>query len=314
MKTILILGVDGMLGHRVWREFKRLNADFKTFGTIRGNTLPDVDEKVFGSSNEKWSNIYAPIDAIRPDSVLHVIKSLEPDFVINCIGIIKQREEQAHDPVQMIAVNTLLPHLIQNTLNKIGGKLITFSSDCVFLGNHAPYDEKCIPDAWSLYGRTKALGEVSAPALTLRTSFIGFEIKGFTSLLEWFLKSVREQELSRTPIFVRSIHGYQKAIWSGVSTAYLSKWIADQVSGTMPELSGVYNLGAEKINKFDLLQLIDRRFKLDASIIPSDKFEVDKICNRELDSSRLWSKIKRKIPNWNELIDGLFEDYKFYKG
>jgi dTDP-4-dehydrorhamnose reductase len=250
------------------------------------------------------------IDANDPSRVLHVVDTIKPHYVINCIGIIKQRKEQSHDPAQMITVNALLPHLIQGVLKKYGGKLITFSSDCVFLGNHAPYDEKCTPDAWSLYGRTKHLGEVDSPALTLRTSFIGFEIKGFTSLLEWFVEAAIEQKKNGT-----LIEGYEKAIWSGVSTAYLSEWLVRQVNEDMKCLSGIYNFGAKKINKFELLRLINNRFGLNALVVPSKKFEADKVCDRELDSRKIWTETNLKIPDWHfdELLQGLVEDYKFYK-
>ena len=58
-----------------------------------------------------------------------------------------------------------------------GGRVIHFSTDCVFSGNRGAYTEEDEPDAEDLYGRTKFLGEVAgANALTLRTSIIGREL------------------------------------------------------------------------------------------------------------------------------------------
>lgn len=312
MKKILILGVDGMLGHRVWREF-RSKHDCEVFGTIKSNDVPAGTEAIFGSGIDKLKNLFCEIDAQQPSKIMHLIKACRPDVVINCIGIIKQRKDQADDHVQMIQINALLPHLIAQELKISGGRLITFSSDCVFLGNLAPYDEKCVPDAWSLYGRTKALGEVVADnALTLRTSFIGFEIKGFTSLLEWFMAASEEKRKLGCGV----VYGFKNAIWSGLSTSYLAKWLYAQATEKVRVMNGLWHFGSKPVNKFYLLQGLSTHLRIPVTIEPSDKYEVDKICNRELNSRKFWDFTCGDQPDWEVggvLLRSIGADFEFYK-
>lgn len=306
MKRVLIFGVDGMLGHRVWREFCAAE-DLEVHGTIRGVTLPRIGD-VFHVGDKLHPKIHSGIDVCSSQLVSAVIADVEPHFIINCVGILKQREAQADDQTLMIKVNALFPNLLRDYTKRIGGRLITFSSDCVFLGSKAgPYSEKDIPDAWSLYGRTKTLGEIQKDALTLRTSFIGFEVKGFMSLLEWFLNAVQKQKIDKKPIY-----GYTQAIWSGVSTAYLAEWLVSQVRSGKSLLDGLFQMTAKAINKFDLLTLINQEWNLGAEILPSNVFTADKICNREMDGSR-FAATGTTIPSWNYLIHGLTKDFEFYR-
>jgi dTDP-4-dehydrorhamnose reductase len=93
--------------------------------------------------------------------------------VVNCVGVIKQRAE-AVSPIPSITINSLLPHKLAQMAARWGGRVIHFSTDCVFSGKRGGYTEEDHSDAEDLYGKTKFLGEVAvANALTLRTSIIG---------------------------------------------------------------------------------------------------------------------------------------------
>ena len=90
----------------------------------------------------------------------------------------------------------------------------------------------------------KLLGEVDFPhALTLRTSIIGHELAGHHSLICWFLA----QE--------GSVRGFSKAVFSGLPTVEIAR-IIDEYVLPRPELSGLYHLSADPIDKYRLLQLV----------------------------------------------------------
>src|SRR5258708_2338626 len=80
----------------------------------------------------------------------------KPRVVVNCVGIIKQRAD-SKKPVPSIYINSLLPHLLSETCERTGTKLIHVSTDCVFSGKEGNYREDDLPDAEDLYGRTKSL-------------------------------------------------------------------------------------------------------------------------------------------------------------
>ncbi len=76
-----------------------------------------------------------------------------------------------------ILINSYLPHYLDELSAKYGYKFVHVSTDCVFNGEIGDYDEESIPDETSMYGRTKALGEVvNDRSVTLRTSIVGPDI------------------------------------------------------------------------------------------------------------------------------------------
>jgi dTDP-4-dehydrorhamnose reductase len=303
MKKILICGADGMLGHRIFRHFEQV-PDCKAIGTVRSEEhalpellLPFKDKFVYRMEAEIFSSFKALIEIEKPD------------YIINCIGILKQRPDQASNYSLMIKTNALFPHQLEVEAEKIGAKLVTFSSDCIFLGDIArPYTESDHPDALSLYGKTKALGEcVGRRSLTLRTSFIGFEVKNFTSLLAWFLSVAKKQQTE-----VVDIKGYTRAIWSGVTTRYIAEWL-EQMIREFPNLEGVFNLSGETVNKFELLGMIAQKFKMEVFVQRDDTFIADKVCSRAMSSDRLELATKVKIPRMFELLSDLAKDKPFYE-
>ena len=111
-------------------------------------------------------------------------------------------------------------------------------------------------DAADLYGKSKFLGEVATPnALTLRTSIIGRELSEHRSLLDWFLAHNG-----------RRVQGYQRAIYSGITTNEMSAVVARVITDRR-DLSGVYQVASEPVSKHELLVLIRDAFGLDITIV-----------------------------------------------
>ena len=188
---ILVLGASGLLGFPTFLEGRRRHGG-KAQGTYR--TLPGVLEGFEGLH---------PLDLRDFAAVRRLLEELRPEVVINCAGIVKA---VCSDALEAITVNSALPHFLAGVLEKQGGRLLQVSTDCVFSGCRGKYSETDLPDPEDLYGRSKLLGEVvTAPHLTVRTSFIGFEPRTQRGLLAWFLA----QE--------GSIRGFRKAIWSGLT-------------------------------------------------------------------------------------------------
>lgn len=205
------------------------------------------------------------------------------DVVINCIGVLN--EACNNNPHQAIYLNSYLPHAIVHLLNDTDTKLIHLSTDCVFSGKAAPYDENSIHDGETLYDRTKSLGEVDCGRhLTFRNSIIGPDMKkNGIGLLNWFMKQSG------------TIHGYTGAIWNGVTTLTLAKAIE---KATTDDLTGLYHLAnATSINKYDLLQLFNGYLKDNKiTILPSSTVQIDKtLLNSRQDFSF-------SVPSYEEMI------------
>lgn len=278
MKKVLVLGGEGMLGHKAYQI---LSQEYDTYATFLD--FSEIHRKT-GIFDEQKA--LPKINVFEFDILKKALDKVQPDFIINCIGMIKQRDG-SKIPRVTIYLNSLFPHLLAEYCERAGPKLIHVSTDCVFSGKKGGYREEDFPDAEDLYGRTKFLGEVNyGKALTLRTSLIGRELFSNISLVEWFLS----QEHKTVP-------GYVNAIFSGLTTIAFAREVKRMVS-EFPELKGLYHLSAEKINKFQLLNLIKASFKLDIDIQPGYDF----FCDRSLDSGKYRSLTKFVPPSWEEMI------------
>jgi dTDP-4-dehydrorhamnose reductase len=284
---ILILGGTGMLGHKLFQHFML---------RFRG-TLCTMHRRASDSPYNRIA-IFQSLQAIEEIDVLdfnrlsHLLLRLKPDFIVNCIGVIKQRYE-ASSYISAVTVNSLLPHQLAELCAKWGGRLIHFSTDCVFSGRQGMYKEDDISDAEDLYGKTKFLGETTeANALTIRTSIIGRELTNHRSLLDWFLSNKGGR-----------VRGYRKSIYSGVTTNHLAEVVADIILHH-PLLQGVYQVASEPIRKYDLLCLLREAYALDVAIDPVDGEDV----NRSMDGSRLRGAIGYVCPPWSTLVQQLAAD------
>src|SRR5579862_791757 len=133
---ILVLGGMGMLGHKM---FQRLQQRFPgTYCTIRGSGIEEAVPKFRDLQNERVIERFDVTDFAKLETFL---QSKRPRVIVNCVGIIKQRAA-AKDAVASITVNSLLPHKLAEICRQWGGRLIHFSTDCVFSGRRGGYREE----------------------------------------------------------------------------------------------------------------------------------------------------------------------------
>jgi len=277
---ILILGGDGMLGHRLLIHLRQRH---DVCVTVHRQLM---DYTGFGLFDNR--NTLDGIDLCKPEFIEQAIDHFRPAAIINAAGIVKQRAE-SKESIACIEVNALLPHRLALLCEKHGIRLIHMSTDCVFSGKHGNYHESDFPDADDLYGRSKLLGEVSrAPCLTLRTSIIGRELLRKTGLLEWFLAQQGR------------IRGFRNAIFSGFTTHEMAR-IIERVLTHFPEATGMYHVSSTPINKYELLRLIKNKFDRTIDITADDTFS----CDRSLNSSRFQTEFAYTPPTWEFMIDEL---------
>lgn len=263
---ILVLGSGGMLGHKM---VETLQAHF-----------PDV----IGLSRKDF-------DAANPMAAHAVVCRYLPSVVVNCAGLIKQR---TIDSNQMMAVNGIFPHSLQKECYIQGTYLIHFSTDCVFSGKRGQHTEKDVPDPEDLYGLSKLIGEITDAenALTIRTSIIGRERTNYLGLLEWFLRQ-------KGPI-----QGHNKAIFSGVTTNWLSAIVAEIIRED--RLTGLYQVASPAVTKFDLLRMFQEAYnKQDVTIVPVDEPR----CDRSLNGEKFARTIGITTPGlWAQIVGQRYQD------
>jgi dTDP-4-dehydrorhamnose reductase len=284
-KKILVIGANGMLGGSIFRYFSRQD-DFEVLGTLRSQS----NQQQLLSMG--FANTVAGIDVNDTAALEGVFSNFQPDVVFNCVGLIKQLAA-SKKAVPAIEINALLPHRLAELASHHGGKLIHFSTDCVFSGAAGMYQEQDTPDASDIYGRSKLLGEVDySPHLTLRTSIIGHELNSNVSLVDWFLSQQG------------SVKGFSKAFFSGLPTIFVAKFVHQYVLNNT-DLTGLYHLSVDRIDKFSLLTMIKEVYGKDTAIENFSDFAID----RSLDSSKLREAVNFAPPSWLELIQDMHNEY-----
>ncbi len=287
LPRIVVLGVTGMLGHKM---FQRLGERFPdTYGVSRDLT---TSPRFHSVALLRSPRVLQGLDALEWDELAGLLRRLHPDYMVNCIGIIKQRGE-ARAAIPSLLINSVLPHRLAQIAAEWDGRVIHFSTDCVFSGSKGDYGEEDPSDAQDLYGRSKYLGEVATSnALTLRTSIIGRELAEFRSLLEWFLASQGKK-----------VQGYQKTLYSGVTTNYLASLVVRLIE-SHPRLHGLYQVASQPISKYDLLCLIRQVFRLDIDIQPVP----GEVSDRTMQAERFFAATGFHCPGWPALIEELYTD------
>lgn len=280
---ILILGGDGMIGHKMDQVLSVQNHEI----VISIREKKDLTLKSISSKSKVFFN-----DFLK-DNILDFLVKVNPDVIINAIGVTIRRGSTKNIS-DTIYLNSFFSHQLSNWAVAFKKRLIHFSTDCVFSGSEGSYLEDTTPDALDYYGKTKGLGEVnSKSSLTIRSSMIGPELFNKTELFEWIINN-KEKE----------INGFSRVMYSGVTTVYMAKLVADLIDNHK-NLSGIYNVASKPISKFELLRLINDNF--DLGLIINDYKTV--ISNKTLNASKIEKEIGLQTPSWDELIFELKKDY-----
>jgi len=288
---ILILGGSGLIGHKLFQELsKRFDEVFTVIHSSKDNY------KQYGLFES--DKVIENIDVKDFSKLEGVLCAVNPDVILNCVGITKRRKE-INDPILALSINSIFPHKLADWAKLFKKRVIHFSTDCVFDGKIGNYTEESLTTAEDNYGRTKAFGEIKYDhTLTIRSSFIGRELTQFSELLEWFLAQEG-----------KTIKGFHKAMYSGVSTIFMSKVVGDIIE-FHPDLSGLYQLSVEDpISKYDLLCIARDAFNINVEIIQDDDFVITPTLNGE--------KLKRIIgysaPSWKEMMNELASETMYQK-
>lgn len=266
-KKIIIIGSKGMAGHVVYNYFK---------------ALPDFDVVDISRNDDVFASNYN-VDVTDTNALKIIFEKEQPTVVVNCIGVLNKDAED--NPDKAIFLNTYFPHFLAREGTNKGFKLIHISTDCVFNGKKGSYTEGDVKDGFGFYAQSKALGEVDYGAhLTVRTSIIGPELKANgIGLFHWFMQQKG------------AIGGYTQAIWGGVTTFELAKYIRFALEQNTTGLMHLTN--GEKISKYDLLSVIKNIFNTTRTTINASE---GKHVDKSLISTR--QDFTYNVPSYHQMI------------
>jgi dTDP-4-dehydrorhamnose reductase len=238
-QRVIVLGPNGMLGQMVSTYFGR-----------QGYTVVRVTER------------YTPENRLAFMSALNAAGS---GVVVNCIGKIKQKTDNAQD---LVWANGVLPLDLWENLRQ-DQFLVHPSTDCVFAGTAGePYPATAVADATDDYGWSKRMGEVALlgkpRVLTIRVSIIGPDRNpSAKGLLGWFLGLPPGSQ----------VKGFTNHLWNGVTTLEWCKYLGQLLgAGLLAAREGeLVQLGTTAYyTKHEMLRLFQQTYSTNHQIAPSD--------------------------------------------
>ncbi len=267
--NVLILGSSGLLGNtlKIFLKEKKI----KTF---------------FVSKKKSYKhNLYLK-NFKNTKKLEQIIKILNPKYIINCIGATHHHKTYGNK-YDTKFINSILPTFLSKLCLKQKIYFIHISTDCVFSGKSGNYSENSRKNPLDYYGLTKSKGEVkNRYSTTIRTSFIGPEVKTKKQLLNWFLSQKDE------------VKGFDNAFFSGLTSLELSNIIYTHFLKKHFFYNLILNIGGPKISKYNLLLLISKIFKKKILIKKFSKFKID----RSLNSKKFRKLTGYKIKKWDKML------------
>jgi len=281
---VIVLGASGMAGHVI-----------ATHLADNGYAVETL------SAKNKLNDRTILLDVTDTVKLKSFLEANHYDIVINCIGLLVEKSEHHKDLATYL--NAYLPHFLETYYKGTDTKIIHLSTDCVFSGKNAPYEENSAYDGELFYDRSKALGEIiNDKDLTFRMSIVGPDMQeDGIGLFNWFYRQTGP------------IDGYTGAVWSGVTTIELAKAIKSAIE---QDLSGLYHLVPNKnITKYDLLLLFSKIFnRVDIKVRPSSREVTDKtLINTRNDFKYLvpdYKTMVKEMKTWVNEHNNLYQHYE----
>jgi dTDP-4-dehydrorhamnose reductase len=252
---VFVLGSNGMLGRYV---YKYLSNYYSTIEVNRDKF--DVSECI----------------SLKLETILKDLDFSKNDIVINCIGTIKPRVDEL-GVTNCIITNSLFPHILSDVVDKLGGRVIHPTTDCVYEGEKGNYNEKDPHDIKDIYGRSKSLGENHFSTL-IRTSIIGEELFNKRSLVEWVKSNANGK-----------INGFTNHYWNGMTCLEFAK-LCKNIIDTENFWKGVKHIYSNTVSKFELLNIINDVYNLKIEITPT------------VSDSKIDRTLSTVFPNFYEII------------
>lgn len=231
--------------------------------------------------------------------VKKVIKEIKPDVVINCAAYTNVDACETDSDIAF-KVNTIGPRNLAIATEEIGAKLVQVSTDYVFSGiGKTPFKEYDIATPYSVYGKTKLMGEefvreLSSKYFIIRTAWLyGYVGNNFVYTI---MKLAKERE---------NINVVNDQIGNPTNANDLAHHILKLIS---TEEYGTYHCtGHGECSWYDFAKEIVELAKIDCRVNPCTSEEFRRIAKRPeysaLDNMGLRCTVGDEMRSWrNGLI------------
>lgn len=220
MKRLLITGGSGNVG-RPLSKLAEVNWD--TYSTYYRNS------NVGGGTSLQ-------LDLTEADATITLVKEIKPDVIIHTA--VSDQSANMYEANRQAAKN------MSEAAYACGSRLIALSTDMVFDGKHAPYDDYAPPSPLSPYGKAKAENEETyrngaGEALIVRTSLV-YDLAPYNRQVSWLHKAISADK--PVTLFVDEI---RHPIWAVNFAEVLLELAELNITGTLNVA------GPEAVNRWD---------------------------------------------------------------
>ncbi|MEH1871274.1 SDR family oxidoreductase [Nostoc sp.] len=247
MKKLLITGASGFLG---WHLCQLAKTEWEIYGTYLSHPLEIPGLKMLKANLTNFQELKRIFNDIKPSAVIHTAAHSQPNFC--------QTNPKESHAINVIASCNIAGLCADNSI-----PCVFTSTDLVFDGLNAPYQETDAVCPVNLYGEQKAIAEADMlerypmTAVCRMPLMFGAATPTAKSFIQPFIQTLKaEEELSlfidefRTPV-------------SG-TTAAKGLLLA------LEKVNGIIHLGGkERISRYDFGQLLVEVFQLPASGLKS---------------------------------------------
>lgn len=246
------------------------------------------------------------LDITDPKATRRVVRGVVPDVILNTAAL-ASHELCESDPTLAHRVNVEGAENLATSAAEVGARIVQISTDAVFEGGAGGYLPQDPANPFSVYGRTKLLGEVAVlnacpEALVARTNFFGWSPTGTRSILEFFVNALT----NATPV-----HGFTDYIVNSIYAQDLMKvlWDLNEVKAT----GVVHTVARDALSKYEFGQLVAGVWGLNADLIsPShgtdDAGGVSRVRDLSLSTQATAALLGYEIPSQVEGIQRAFVD------
>jgi len=295
MNNYLIFGANGLIGRAIG---KQLEGKYEWFGTYYKRKEPELIK----------------IDITSVDNLKEIFDEIKPSCVVNCTNLAGGVDFCESHPTLARKFHLEASTVIGKLCEKYDARMVLISTDYVFDGEDAPYQENDKPNPLNTYGRLKLEAEkwlinnVVKHTIVRTTNIFGCDLKTVTpNYMMSLYRTIKANKQFKAPSF----------LWG--NPTYVDDLASAIIELCSMEMSGVFHVvGSSFINRYDWARRAcriagwDESFVIEMNNIPDNM--VPRPLKSNLDTGKFRRLCKTKLSDVDKGIKSFVEDMNEEQG